>query len=198
MNRCCRDRDIHLVGESPILTAYEENFSGGDMTAKVRIKAGEVEFEYEGDAAFSMDDIKELFTHIETIAPAVTNRSISGTASNTEVPDSAPSVQEPNGSKARSDLHVDSIAAKLNVSSGPDLIIAAFAYAHFTLGEEVVSRKDVLDIMKKAVKYYKETYRSNLSASLKSLIGRKINKISDDKYSLNKKEYSRVEALLNE
>ena len=37
------------------------------MTAKVRIKAGPVEFEYEGETELGVSDIKDLFSHIETL-----------------------------------------------------------------------------------------------------------------------------------
>ena len=37
------------------------------MSAKVRIKAGPVEFEYEGETELSINDIKDLFSHIETL-----------------------------------------------------------------------------------------------------------------------------------
>lgn len=37
------------------------------MSSRVRIKAGPVEFEYEGEAELSVSDIKDLFSHIETL-----------------------------------------------------------------------------------------------------------------------------------
>lgn len=37
------------------------------MPSKLKIKMGHIEFEYEGDAQFDKDAIKDLFTHLESL-----------------------------------------------------------------------------------------------------------------------------------
>jgi hypothetical protein len=162
------------------------------VTGKVRIKAGPVEFEYEGETEFGLADIKDLFTHIETLfkvpvlaegahAP-VTPQAVSGAAA---TPTSS-------GQK----LHINSIATKLKAKTGPDLAIAAAAALMVFEKHQTFSRSDLLDMMKKATMHYKDSMNGNLTKILATLVGTKFNQVSDGVYSLTANAYQELEAQL--
>lgn len=171
------------------MTAEWENFC---MTAKVRIKAGPVELEYEGETQLSVADIKDLFLHIETLfrAPALSERSEGHT-----------SAQNPNVDRTISPahsqkLHVNSIAKKLTAKTGPEVAEAAAAALQIYDGKETFTRGELLEAMKKATMYYKDSMASNLTKILNTLVGTKFNQVSDGVYSLSAEAYTDLETKL--
>jgi hypothetical protein len=40
------------------------------MPTKLKIKMGHIEFEYEGEAPYDTESVKDLFTHLETLMSA--------------------------------------------------------------------------------------------------------------------------------
>ena len=70
----------------------------------------------------------------------------------------------------RNGLTTGSIAAKLQVTSGPELIVAAAGRLALIEGKDTYTRQQILDEMKTAAGYYKKTYSNNLSASLQRLV----------------------------
>jgi len=164
------------------------------MTARVRIKAGPVEFEYEGEAELAVADIKDLFSHIETLfkVPVLAEGGDSHAVTQT------PSVEPPkpivNGSTQK--LHVNSIASKLKAKTGSEVALAAAASLQLMEGKETFTRAELLATMKKATMHYKDPMSGNLSSILKALIGSKLNQIGEGVYSLSANAYHELGAQL--
>jgi hypothetical protein len=165
------------------------------MTAKIRIKAGPVEFEYEGETELAVADIKELFTHIETLfkVPVLAE---GGDGTHAHQPVASPATDQPQQGGPKQMLHVNSIASAIGAKSGGDVAVAAAASLQIFEGKETFTRAELLEVMKKATMHYKESMSGNLSVSLKTLVGSKFNQIKDGVYSLNKATYDQLVAQL--
>lgn len=163
------------------------NSKGGIMGSKVTIKAGQVEFSYEGENDLSVKDIEELFSHIEGLCTKVAKDVIA-----TPTPPPAAAAGEGVGASGEKiNLHMNSIAEKLGTKSGTDLAVAAAASLQLVKDHETFSRADLLSEMKLATKYYKQSMNSNLTKSINTLLSNKMNQNSNDKYSL------KADVLLN-
>jgi hypothetical protein len=164
------------------------------VTAKVRIKAGPVEFEYEGETELGLADIKDLFTHIETLFKVP----VLAEAPQAHAPAAAPAnagtaaAATSTGQK----LHINSVATKLKVKTGPDLAVAAAAALMIYEKKETFSRANLLEMMKKATMHYKDNMNGNLTKILGTLVGSKFNQVSDGVYSLTADAYHQLEAQL--
>jgi hypothetical protein len=100
-------------------------------------------------------------------------------------------------SKKTLELTTNSIAAKLNASSGPDLVLAACAHLHFVKGQHTFHRKNILAEMKLANNYFKKNFANNLSKSLKSLAkDEKLIERTEDTYALDAKTVSELQTRL--
>ena len=161
------------------------------MTAKVRIKAGPVEFEYEGETELGVADIKDLFTHIETLfkVPVLAEGETHAPAQHSNAEQVAPN---PPGQK----LHVNSVAKKLAAKTGPQVAEAAAAALQIYDGKQTFTRGELLDTMKKATMHYKDSMNGNLTKILESLVGTRFNQVSDGVYSLSADAYSDLETKL--
>jgi len=162
------------------------------MTAKVRIKAGPVEFEYEGETELGVADIKDLFSHIETLfkVPVLAE---GGDGHESAQQQNAGIVAPRTPSKK---LHVNSVAKKLAAKTGSQVAEAAAATLQICEGKETFTRGELLDTMKKANMYYKENMSGNLTKILGVLVGSKLNQISDGVYSLTAEAYEDLETKL--
>ena len=164
------------------------------MAARVRIKAGAVEFEYEGEAEFSLDDLKEVFGYMETLfkVPLVAESAQAYSA-----PDGAPAGNgAPTPSAPGQKLHINSVAQKLGSKTPQDLAVAAAATLQLMEGEEKFTRDELLETMKKATMHYNKNMRKNLTRTLNSLVGSKLNQVSDGVYSLNSNIYQELASKL--
>jgi hypothetical protein len=160
------------------------------VTAKIRIKAGPVEFEYEGETELGLADIKDLFTHIETLfkVPVLAEggqghaaqAAPAGNGAATGAVAPLPPAQK---------LHINSIATKLQAKTGADVALAAAAALQVFDQKETFTRPELLDMMKKATMHYKDNMSGNLTSIIKSLLGPKLNQISDGVYSLTHDAY---------
>ncbi|WP_271438908.1 hypothetical protein [Pontixanthobacter luteolus] len=159
------------------------------MTAKVRIKAGQVEFEYEGQTELSVEDIKDLFSHIETLftVPALAE---AGDSHSEEPAVSSPSLGAQVAPSKK--LAMNSIVKELDGKSASDVAVAAAASLQIFEKKETFNRADLLATMKKATMHYRETMSNNLTRTLATLVGTKFNEVSDGKYSLNAETYDQL------
>ncbi len=162
------------------------------MTAKVHIKAGPVEFEYEGVTELGIADIKDLFSHIETLfkAPVLA-----------EANESHPPAQKSNSEQAPvggsgQKLHVNSIAKKLAAKTRPQVAEAAAAALQIFDGKQTFTRSELLETMKKATMHYKDSMAGNLTKILETLVGTRLNQVSDGVYSLSADAFQDLEAKL--
>ena len=67
-------------------------------------------------------------------------------------------------------MTTNTIAGRLDVKTGPDLVLAACAHLCFVKGADTFERKNILAEMQSASNYYKKTYSSNLSKYLSKLV----------------------------
>lgn len=163
------------------------------MANRLKIKIGAIEFEYEGDAEFTQDSIKDLFSHMETL--------FATSASNLAAP--PPPDQSGSGSGSGTtgangiNMHINSLASKLAVKTGPDLAVAAVASLQLGQGKTVVTRHELHEEMKNASSYYQTNMGSNLTSILKSLVtNHRLNQITQNSYALNIAEQKSIEAKL--
>lgn len=126
--------------------------------SKIRIKAGTVEIDYEGDDTFLKSDLIKLLKDIQELAtkvPPVPSTSTSGTAKAAH-----------NGQQ----LTTKSIATKLSLRTGPELAEAAVGYLHIMQGKDKFTRDELLAAMKSASGLYKTNMSGNLSKIIEKLL----------------------------
>jgi hypothetical protein len=163
------------------------------MTAKVRIKAGPVEFEYEGDTELGVADIKDLFSHIETLfkVPVLAER---GEPHTPPPPAATAGNGATNGIGPK--LHVNSVAQKLKAKTGSEVAVAAAATLQIIEGKQTFTRTELLDTMKKATMHYNANMSGNLTKILGTLVGSRFNQISDGVYALTADEHQKLATQL--
>lgn len=155
------------------------------MSSKLRIRIGEVEIDYEGTEEFLKQELPQLLkTAMELHKAAGAGTKSSGDG----------------GNKGKNDLPAlttTSIAAKTNVASGPDLLLAAAAHLTLIVKKETFSRQELLTEMQGASGYYKKSYSSNLTKYLNSVISeQKLTENAKNAYALNAKTKSELESKL--
>ncbi len=160
------------------------------MTSKVRIKAGNVEVEFEGSEDYMKDELPSLVELLYSLSP-------SGSAS--EEDSESESVEAPTDeSKQKIQMTTNTIASKLSVKSGNDLALAACAHLTFVKGADTFTRSNILAEMKLASNYYKANMSKNLSSSLKALVNQnKILETAKDTYALEATVKDQIGKKLN-
>ena len=135
------------------------------MSSKLKIKMGHIEFEYEGDAQFDFEGIKDLFSHLESLVGVTPAAAFDApSASTLHSPDI------PTGGDLTLNFSPNTIAAKLGAASGPDLLVSAAAYLQFVNSQESFKRQELHEAMKAAKSYYKANMGGNLSKMIASLV----------------------------
>lgn len=150
-------------------------------TSKIKIKLGAIEIDYEGSETFLKEELPQLLAAVSDLYTK------SRSALEQPVPATAVgSMQEgQTGEKPKLEATTGSIAAKLSVKSGPELVMAAATRLTFVLGVTTFPRQKIIDEMKSAAAYYKASYLSNLTASLNNLVkDGKLNEPSQGNYAL--------------
>ncbi|MEM4988793.1 hypothetical protein V8G57_15475 [Collimonas sp. H4R21] len=160
------------------------------MVSKIRVKVGSTEIEFEGSEDYMREELPKLIELLGDIS------SVNVNDENDEVADVLPSVADPAGKTLQ--MTTNTIASKLGVGSGAELVLAACAHLCLVKGADKYSRSNILGEMKLASNFYKTTYNNNLSASLKTLVkGGKLLETAADVYALDAKEKTRIEAKLS-
>jgi len=160
-----------------------------DSGAKIRIKLGAMEVEYEGDPSFLNEGLESLLAKMaELLTQLPPEPDTAGDVSNGPTP-STPS----NGF----DFSTSTIAAHLDAHTATELAVCALAKLELVDEKSEVKRADILDEMKSAKSYYKKNMGSNLTSSLKTLIVKKrINHGAADTYSLSATEKTSLESKI--
>ena len=165
------------------------------MTAKVRIKFGQFEIDYEGDEKFLEKDLVDLATQVVNVfkdhAKILTEKPSPSSSDRTF--DSA--------KKFDDTLSTNTIASKLDVKTGPELILAAAAYLALVQGKATFSRKEIMEEMKNATTFFRSSYLGgNLTKYLNTLVNPKkqLNLVRQDTYSLTAEAKRTLEAVLAE
>lgn len=153
--------------------------------SKIRIKLGAIEVEYEGSESFLKEELPSLLSAVSDLyqrsnpsglaEPTSANGDQGGTAN-------AAGAQV---AKPRIEMTTGSIAARLQVKSGPELVMAAAARLSIVEELSSFSRKRLTEQMRSATAYFKPSYVSNLSALLNSLLkDGKLNEPSKDHFAV--------------
>jgi hypothetical protein len=144
------------------------------MTSKMRIKLGPIEIEYEGSESFLKEEIPDLLSAVaklykESGVPANVQAHLGG--------------GQPSGLAQGSTA---TFAAKLNVKSGPDLIVAACARMTLVSQQASFSRQQIIKEIQGATGYFKKTYINNLTTYLHQLVRvQKLVASADDTFALS-------------
>lgn len=164
---------------------------------KLKVKLGAAEIEYEGGKEFLKDEVMPTVSKMlelvkertELQSPTTHSNRISSGAE-------APLLSE---QKIIQEHSTNTIATFLKVETGGDLAIAAAAKLIIIDLKNSVSRSEILEEMKTASNFYKQTMRGNLSSSLKTLVkDDRIRLVADNTYSLSHKERQSLEQKLAE
>jgi hypothetical protein len=166
-----------------------------DDTTRLRVKLGAAEIEYEGGADFlksevmpqicKMIEMVESRADLQRPAPALQIEQHLDTPQTLGNPPPA--------------LTTSTIAAKLKASSATDLAIAALAHLIIYEGKLSVSRQEILDEMKSAPLFFKQSFVNNHSNTMKVLQkSDRLRLVATDSYSLSNKERKELEETLRE
>jgi hypothetical protein len=154
--------------------------------SKLQVKIGRVEFSGEGDKEWLTQQLDKILSRVDSTSKG---NDSDGSGNDADAHD---------GGDGSLSLSMTTIAAKLNCTSGPDLVTAAAAFLKFVKKKNTFSRKDIADTQKDAVGYYKANYLSNLTATLVGLVkGDVLTQTSDNAYSLQVKKENELKGLLN-
>lgn len=158
--------------------------------AKIRVKVGSIELDYEGESSFITDGLGSLLLEVSELSNGLNEGSQNGpSASMTSVS------QDPATSKTS--LSTASIAARMNAKSGPDLAVCAMAHLELAKGQANNKRADILDEMKTASGYYKSSMSGNNASNLAGLVkAQKVNLIGSNAYCLSAAERKKVEQAI--
>jgi hypothetical protein len=162
------------------------------MASKLRIKMGPVEVEYEGEENFLKEEFPQLLSAISSLYKQSNFEidSKSGAAANDNAPPSG-------AGKALIKATTSTIASKLGVKTGSDLIIAAAANLTLVQQKDSFTRQEISDQMKSATAFHNKNYISNLSSLLTTLVKNGVlNEIANNTYALNAQKRSEIEALI--
>lgn len=164
------------------------------MDSKIKIKMGAIEIEYEGSEAFLKEELPALLSAVSELyrSSGVTDPKPASEPTSSVTPQSLAS---PTSSNIQ--ITTGSIAARIGVKSGTDLIMAASARLTLSLGIDNFSRAQILEEMKTASAYHKKTYVNNLTKYLNQLVKEhKLLETSKGTYALSAAAKSSMEARI--
>ena len=155
---------------------------------RVKLKVSWLEIEYEGAASHLGECVIDLVDHL------LSTRDLG----NGPLPTISSDTKKPIGdSPAALDFSTSTVATKLSAETGTDLAHAAAAKLSIVDGKQTFSRQELLDEMKLAPAFYKETYRNNLSKSLDRLVkADKLRLTGRNLYAISAKEHGDLLAKL--
>ncbi|MEP0826178.1 MAG: hypothetical protein HRF40_11895 [Nitrososphaera sp.] len=156
------------------------------------IKNGSWELSYEGSEDFLRTEFRAILENLLESpmweAPSFFSESADDPPNNNVM-----------GSRERGipSMTMNNLCAMLNCQTGVDLVLAACVHLTFMKAQDQLARSDILQTMKDATRYYKETFRSNLSNYLQSLVTQgKLMESKDDIYVLTPACVSEMEGTL--
>jgi len=153
--------------------------------SRIRIALGAIEIEYEGEQSFIEDSLITLAADLLALTERMPKPLPHANDFAKGVPQQLP------------DLTTNTIAQIINAKTGSDLALAAIARVNIVKGQPTAPRAEILDEMKQASTYYKDTYAGNLSAYLETLVkSKKINLVARATYALAAGERARLDPIV--
>lgn len=156
--------------------------------ARIRVKLGHIEVEYEGDASFLENEllatVGELL-ELQKKHPMIT------------LPIREAPTPPPKGSANSFDHTTDTVATLTNANTGPELVIAAVGRLTLVQQQPSSTRKQIFEEMRSATSHYKRSYQNNLSGYLSGLTSKgRLRLVGKDTYALSKKEREKLEVVV--
>jgi hypothetical protein len=149
---------------------------------KIALKWGGLELEFEGSEEFLR---KELLAFVKEV----------GSLQDSPINKAAANTRKPGGGGSGSES-VSTIAQKLSVKRGPELIIAA-ALSFHTAGTHSFTKRHLRDRIKEASAFYKSTYRNNFDNYVARLVKKgKLSHLGGENYALPATELPSLEQRL--
>jgi len=141
-----------------------------DERARLRIRLGAAEIEFEGREDFWKQEVAP--TVVAKLMELVENQTELQRAHNIKVIESDPQVDsaQVSATARRFDHSVRHIATLLDAKSAKDLMVAAAAFLTLVKGLEKFSRKELHDAMKEATGFYKKSDANNFPKTLNGLV----------------------------
>lgn len=154
--------------------------------AKIHIKLGPLEVNCEASEEF-------ISVHLFNIMEAISQLEVQDVGGPAALGEQSGNIDTEHANRTK--LSTTDFAVKMGVKSGSDLVMAAAAHLHHTLGQEEFRRGDILSHMKSAKAFYRTSYGSNLSKSLDMLVkSGRLGNPRPDHYAL---PYSEIESNKN-
>jgi hypothetical protein len=154
---------------------------------KVRISADGVEVEVEGTNVSVPDLMMQMTEMRRALGPMPIPQAI---AARNDGDASSPSGGAPM-------VSTNTIASLTDASTGSDLVMAAMAHITLVQRKDTATRREVLDEMRAAKTFYKDSYSGNLSAYLDTLAkGKRLNLVAKETYALPNAERQNFERLI--
>lgn len=170
------------------------------QVAKIKLKVGSMELEYEGDPAFLTGGIEALLVTMGGLVGKVPDDPPPAPDAAAQVPPAnatgksgaATTANAANGQQ----VATATIAAHLDAKTCPELVVAALATLEIVQGKSGASRSEISSEMKSATGYFKSTMRGgNLTQAFSSLTkAKRINDLGGGRFSLNATERKTLEA----
>lgn len=156
--------------------------------SKARITADGVELEVEGANL----DVPQLINQVTEM-----RRALGPSPASAQGSDPARSDGERAAASNVPATSTNTIASLANASTGSDLVMAAMAHITLVQRRDVATRRELLDEMRGAKTFYKETFSSNLSSYLDTLAkGKRLNLVAKETYALPNAERQNFERLI--
>jgi hypothetical protein len=162
-----------------------------DGDASIRIKLGQIEIEYNGDAAFLKKDLLATVGELLDL-----QKQHPDAASSSHTKDEGTGGGQAGGG-GKFDQSTDTMANILGASSGPDLAVAAAAHLHLVKGKPKFTRQEIIAEMRTAPGHFKDSFSNNMSSYLNGLKTKdRLRLVAEDTYALSNKEKQALEAKL--
>jgi hypothetical protein len=164
------------------------------MDVRVRISGKGYEIDYEGSEEFLTGKMPTLVQQLSELALA------GPSASSETVTNDGPDDQPPDQSSKQTShtLTTRTIASRLKLTGGADLVMAACAHLKIVMNQENFTQKDILSDMQTASGIYKQTnHGSNLTKNIGRLIqSGKLHEVRKGVYVLAHEEEEKLRAEL--
>ena len=149
---------------SPLSETVPGDRQGLNATDRIRLRVSltDITLDYEGSGAFLRDNLNAILQgllQLPTREARTNSEDDSTDAPRTETAPAGTAIQHT----------TNSIASRLSVATGPDLIVAAAMKLTFVDGRDTMSRNELSTEMRSATAFFKRSYANNLSAYLTRL-----------------------------
>jgi hypothetical protein len=160
--------------------------------ARIKLKVGSIELEYEGDPSFLKEGLESLLVTMTDLAKIAPDLDEEEDTSDDFV--SAVAI----GTGMGQQVATATIAAHLDAKTCTELLIAALATLEIVQGKAGATRGEIAAHMKSATAYYKSTMQGgNLTKAFSTLTkAKRVNDLGSGRFSLNATERKSLEAKI--